>query len=100
MGDWNRVHRACKEALNIEVNDMFEVSEVIEKLASDKEALQQQLILSGVSHSMTGDGMNCLEFFDMIKKEWCLSDEQYTPFWNDVLTFARKYHKERKEYCG
>lgn len=20
--------------------------------------------------------------------------------WNDVLTFARKYHKERKEYCG
>jgi hypothetical protein len=52
------------------------------------------------SHSMTGDGMNCLEFFDMIKKEWCLSEEQYTPFWNDVLTFARKYHKERKEYCG
>ena len=49
MGDWNRVHRACKEALNIEVNDMFEVSEVIENLASDKEALQQQLILSGVS---------------------------------------------------
>jgi hypothetical protein len=50
MGDWNRVHRACKEALNIEVNDMFEVSEVIEKLASDKEALQQQLTLTDVSH--------------------------------------------------
>ena len=56
--------------------------------------------IADVSHSMTGDGMNCLEFFDMIKKEWCLSEEQYTPFWNDVLTFARKYHKERKEYCG
>ena len=52
------------------------------------------------SHSMTGDGMNCLEFFDMIKKEWCASEEQYKPFWNDVLTFARKYHKERKEHCG
>jgi len=56
--------------------------------------------IADVSHSMTGDGMNCLEFFDMIKKEWCLSEEQYKPFWNDVLTFARKYHKERKEYCG
>lgn len=56
--------------------------------------------IHGVSHSMTGDGMNCLEFFDMIKKEWCISEEQYKPFWNDVLTFARKYHKERKEYCG
>ena len=56
--------------------------------------------LGDVSHSMTGDGMNCLEFFDMIKKEWCVSEEQYKPFWNDVLTFARKYHKERKEYCG
>lgn len=49
-----------------------------------------------ISHSMTGEGMNCLEFFDMIKKEWCLSEEQYKPFWNDVLTFARKYHKERR----
>lgn len=58
------------------------------------------LNIADVSHSMTGDGMNCLEFFDMIKKEWCISEEQYKPFWNDVLTFARKYHKERKEYCG
>lgn len=58
------------------------------------------LHIADVSHSMTGDGMNCLEFFDMIKKEWCVSEEQYKPFWNDVLTFARKYHKERKEYCG
>jgi hypothetical protein len=59
-----------------------------------------ECVLSGVSHSMTGDGMNCLEFYDMIKKEWCLSEEQYKPFWNDILTFARKYHKERNEYCG
>jgi hypothetical protein len=56
--------------------------------------------LGAVSHSMTGDGMNSLEFFDMIKREWCISEEQYRPFWNDLLTFARKYHKERKEYCG
>lgn len=56
--------------------------------------------IADVSHNMTGDGMNCLEFFDMIKKEWCVSEEQYRPFWNDVLTFARKYHKERKEYWG
>ena len=56
--------------------------------------------IADVSHSMTGDGMNCLEFFDIIKKEWCISEEQCKPFWNDVLTFARKYHKERKEYCG
>jgi hypothetical protein len=56
--------------------------------------------IADVSHSMTGDGMNSLEFFDMIKREWCISEEQYRPFWNDVLTFTRKYHKERKEYCG
>jgi hypothetical protein len=63
-------------------------------------AIKEQLRIDGVSHSMTGDGMNSLEFFDMIKKEWCVSEEQHKPFWNDVLTFARKYHKERKEYCG
>lgn len=62
--------------------------------------LSKALSLGAVSHSMTGDGMNCLEFFDMIKKEWCVSEEQYKPFLNDVLIFARKYHKERKEYCG
>ena len=56
--------------------------------------------MDDVSHSMNGDKMNCLEFFDMIKKEWCVSEEQYKPFWNDVLTFARKYYKERKEYFG
>jgi hypothetical protein len=70
-----------------------------ENKTSDKQQNGNEFI-ADVSHSMTGDGMNCLEFFDMIKKEWCLSEEQYTPFWNDVLTFARKYHKERKEYCG
>lgn len=47
-----------------------------------------------------GDEMNCLEFLYMIQKEWCVSEEQYKPFYNDVLTFARKYHKERKEYYG
>lgn len=61
---------------------------------------QEALHLANVSPSMPGDGMNSLKFFDMIKKEWCVSEEQYKPFWNDVLTFARKYHKERKEYCG
>jgi len=61
---------------------------------------QEALHLADVSPSMTGDGMNSLEFFDMIKKEWCVSEEQYKPFWYDVLTFARKYHKERKEYCS
>lgn len=65
-----------------------------------KEEMKQALTLTDVSHSMTGEGMNCLEFFHMIKKEWCVSEEQWKPFWNDVLTFARKYHKERKEYCG
>ena len=61
---------------------------------------QEALHLANVSSSMTGDGMNSLEFLDMIKKEWCVSEEQYKPFWNDILTFARKYHKEHKEYCG
>ena len=70
-----------------------------ENKTSDKQQNGNDFI-AVVSHSMTGDGMNCLEFFDMIKKEWCISEEQYKPFWNDVLTFARKYHKERKEYCG
>lgn len=51
-------------------------------------------------HTMTGDGMNCMEFFHMIKKEWCTSEEQHKPFWNDILTFARKYHKGLKEYEG
>jgi hypothetical protein len=47
---------------------------------------------------MNGKDQNSLEFFDEIKKEWCISEEQWKPFWNDVLTFARKYHKERVEY--
>ena len=76
-----------------------EHTRVMKNKTSDKQQNGNEFI-ADVSHSMTGDGMNCLEFFDMIKKEWCLSEEQYTPFWNDVLTFARKYHKERKEYCG
>ena len=58
------------------------------------------LPIQNVSNSMAGDGMNSLEFFDMIKREWCVSEEQWKPFWNDVLTFARKYSKERTEYCG
>jgi len=70
------------------------------KAETSKNAETQALNIPVVSHSMTGDGMNSLDFFDMIKKEWCVSEEQYKPFWNDVLTFARKYHKERKEYCG
>jgi hypothetical protein len=65
------------------------------KLITDK-----ALHIADVSHSMTGDGMNSLEFFDMIKREWCVSEEQWKPFWDDVLTYARKYHKERKEYFG
>ncbi len=44
---------------------------------------------------MNGNEQNSLEFFEEISKEWCVSEEQYKPFWNDVLTFARKYHKER-----
>lgn len=68
-----------------------------EKLKQDDGSVLHK---ADVSYSMSGDGMNSLEFFDMIKKEWCKSEEQYKPFWNDVLTFARKYHKERKEYCS
>ena len=64
------------------------------------EFLEFYVDLNDVNHIMTGDGMNSLEFFDMIKREWCVSEEQWKPFWNDVLTFARKYHKERKEYGG
>jgi len=47
---------------------------------------------------MTYPEMNSLEFFNLIKKEWCISEEQYAPFWNDIITFARKYHKEHEEY--
>ena len=47
---------------------------------------------------MNGQDKNSLEFFDEIKHEWCKSEEQWKPFWNDILTFARKYHKERIEY--
>jgi hypothetical protein len=69
-------------------------------MSKEKQNTELNTDKADVSHSMTGDGMNSLEFFDMIKGEWCVSEEQYRPFWNDVLTFARKYHKERKEYCG
>ena len=78
---------------NEPITELIQTTDLVDEL-------NQQLRIGGVSHSMTGDGMNCLEFYDMIKKEWCRSEEQYKPFWNDVLTFARKYHKERKEYCG
>jgi hypothetical protein len=47
--------------------------------------------------NMNGKDQNCLEFFDEIKDEWCRSEEQHKPFWNDVLTFARLYHKMMKE---
>lgn len=80
----------CKEIAEVAVNNKY----------SEIHAKNKSCTIHGVNHSMTGDGMNCLEFFDMIKKEWCISEEQYKPFWNDVLTFARKYHKECKEYCG
>ena len=88
-----------------EKSDWFDKSPGGEKLYFESEVIRmmndyanEALRIQDVSHSMTGDGMNCLEFFDMIKNEWCVSEEQYKPFWNDVLTFARKYHKERKEY--
>ena len=60
----------------------------------------EQLTIPIVSHSMRGEDLNSLEFLEMIRGEWCNSEEQYKPFWNDLLTFARKYHKERKAYCG
>lgn len=60
----------------------------------------EQLTIPIVSHSMRGEELNSLEFLEMIRGEWCNSEEQYKPFWNDLLTFARKYHKERKAYCG
>lgn len=60
----------------------------------------EQLTIPIVSHSMRGEDLNSLEFLEMIRSEWCQSEEQYKPFWNDLLTFARKYHKERKAYCG
>lgn len=49
---------------------------------------------------MNGEGLNSLEFFNEIKKEWCLSEEQHKSFWNDLITFARKYHKERIEFSN
>jgi hypothetical protein len=60
----------------------------------------EQLTIPIVSHSMRGEGLNSLEFLEMISSEWCQSEEQYKPFWNDLLTFTRKYHKELKAYCG
>ena len=94
-----------REQLKQQIVKNFEDAEITEKERLENvmqciDAYNEQLRIGGVSHSMTGDGMNCLEFYDMIKKEWCRSEEQYKPFLNDLLTFARKYHKEHKEYCG
>lgn len=47
---------------------------------------------------MTGEDMNCMEYYYMIREEWCRSEEQHRAFFNDVITFARKYHKERVNY--
>ena len=93
-----------KEQLKLEIDHIFEsgankirIFEMVVNFIDSRNGVNKNFVLADVSHSMTGDGMNCLEFFDMIKKEWCVSEEQHKPFWNDVLTFARKYHKERKE---
>lgn len=97
-------HRPKRENYPIGLYGDIDYQEQLERyctyLENKNKAITEQCSIANVSHSMTGDGMNSLEFFDMIKKEWCISEEQYKPFWNDVLTFARKYYKERKEYCG
>ena len=42
--------------------------------------------------------MNSIEFLELIRAEWCASEEQHKSFGKDLITFARKYHKERCEY--
>ena len=64
MGDWDRVHRACKDALNVEVDDMFDVSEVIEELVSDKEAISKKIIIN--NHTTTA--------YDFIQRVVCCAD--------------------------
>jgi len=41
--------------------------------------------------------MTSREFFQEIKYEWCKSDEQDKPLLNDMLKFAKLYHKEQLE---
>ena len=62
-----------------------------------RESLDKEFIQDKPTETMKGEEMNSLEFLYMVMKEWCRSEEQYNPFWNDVLTFARKYHKEMVE---
>ena len=63
-----------------------------------RESVEKEFIQDKPTQTMKGEEMNSLEFLDMIMKEWCRSEEQYKPFRNDVLTFARKYHKEMVEF--
>ena len=35
------------------------------------------------------------QYFDLVKDEWCKSEEQYKPLLNDFIAFAKLYHKEQ-----
>jgi|TARA_R110000824_G_scaffold106610_2_gene251932 hypothetical protein len=39
--------------------------------------------------------MTSKDFFEEVKYEWCASEHQSKPLLNDIMKFAKLYHKEQ-----
>ena len=44
--------------------------------------------------------MKSKDFFKEVKLEWCISEQQYKPLLNDMMKFAKLYHKEQLRLHG
>ena len=44
--------------------------------------------------------MTSKDFFKEVKLEWCASEEQDKPLLNDMMKFAKLYHKEQLILSG
>jgi len=44
--------------------------------------------------------MTSKDFFKEVKLEWCVSEQQDKPLLNDMMKFAKLYHKEQLNLSG
>ncbi len=61
MGDWNRLYEACKNATGRDVNDVWEVMEVVEELHEKNIMLEAELSkLNLTAVSGRSEQVNCI----------------------------------------
>lgn len=76
MGDWDRLHNACKDATGKEIEDLFDASQVVEELSSkleekSKEHQKSLMNLYEIFRLWYSRSRNCAvdECLDMVLKE-------------------------------